>query len=52
MVLTDSPDTVKQTAVTDGQLRGRSDGVRVGVFMPAIEYYASLPNPQSVLRTC
>ena len=36
------PDTVVKTATEDGQFRGRIDGVRVDVFVPAIDYYASL----------
>ena len=36
------PDTVLRTATQDGQFRGRIDGVRVDVFVPAIDYYASL----------
>ena len=38
----DNPATVEQTAADDGQFRGRIENVRVDVFMPAIEYYASL----------
>ncbi len=36
------PETVVRTATEDGQFRGRIDGVRVDVFVPAIDYYASL----------
>lgn len=36
------PDTVLRTATEDGQFRGRIDGLRVDIFVPAIEYYASL----------
>lgn len=38
----DDPDQVETTAKVDGQFRGRIDGVRVDVFVPAIDYYASL----------
>jgi hypothetical protein len=38
----DSPDTLRRSALEDGQFRGRIDGVRVDVFVPAIEFYASL----------
>ena len=38
----DRPDTVLRTATQDGQFRGRIDGLRVDVFVPAIDYYASL----------
>ena len=36
------PETVLRTATEDGQFRGRIDGLRVDVFVPAIAYYASL----------
>ena len=36
------PDTVLRTATEDGQFRGRIDGLRVDVFVPAFDYYASL----------
>lgn len=38
----DDPARFQETAQTDGQFRGRIDGVRVDVFVPAIDYYASL----------
>ena len=38
----DSPDTLRRSALEDGQFRGRIDDVRVDVFVPAIEFYASL----------
>jgi predicted nucleotidyltransferase len=38
----DNPATVERTVTDDGQFRGRIENVRVDVFMPAIEYYASL----------
>lgn len=38
----DDPDQLETTAKVDGQFRGRIDGVRVDVFVPAIDYYASL----------
>jgi hypothetical protein len=38
----DDPDQVETTATVDGQFRGRIDGIRVDVFGPAIDYYASL----------
>lgn len=38
----DDPNTLHQTAVQDGQFRGRVAGIRVDVFVPAIEFYASL----------
>ena len=36
------PETVLRTATEDGQFRGRIDGLRVDVFVPAFDYYASL----------
>ena len=36
------PETVLRTATQDGQFRGRIDGLRVDVFVPAFDYYASL----------
>ena len=38
----DRPETVLRTATEEGQFRGRVDGQRVDVFVPAIDYYASL----------
>jgi hypothetical protein len=38
----DTPETVMQTAQQDGQFRGRIDGVRVDVFVPAIPFYAEM----------
>ena len=38
----DTPETVAQSAQQDGQFRGRIDGVRVDVFVPAIPFYAEM----------
>ena len=38
----DNPERLEQTATTDGQFRGKLSGIRVDVFVPAIEFYASL----------
>lgn len=38
----DDPTTLRRTATEDGQFRGRVSGVRVDVFVPAIQFYASL----------
>jgi len=38
----DSPETVTRTAIEDGQFRGRIEGVRVDVFVPAIPFYAEM----------
>jgi hypothetical protein len=38
----DSPETVTRTALEDGQFRGRVDGIRVDVFVPAIPFYAEM----------
>ncbi|MGE0623787.1 MAG: hypothetical protein AB7I04_08785 [Pseudomonadales bacterium] len=46
----DNPATVAQTAADDGQFRGRIEGIRVDVFMPAIEYYASLTDRKREVR--
>jgi hypothetical protein len=40
----DTPETVTQTAQQDGQFRGRIDGIRVDVFVPAIPFYAEMAN--------
>lgn len=40
----DSPLTVAKTAIEEGQFRGRVDGLRVDVFVPAIAYYAEMAN--------
>ena len=36
------PQSARQQAIAEGQFRGRIDRMRVDVFVPAIEYYASL----------
>jgi hypothetical protein len=36
------PDALQRHAETDGQFRGRASGLRVDVFVPAIDYYAEL----------
>ena len=38
----DSPATVAASAAQDGQFRGRVAGIRVDVFVPAIQLYADL----------
>ena len=38
----DNPSTLHRTAADDGQFRGRLDGMRVDVFVPAIDLYAAL----------
>jgi hypothetical protein len=38
----DDPTTLERTAIEDGPFRGRISGVRVAVFVPAIEFYASV----------
>lgn len=38
----DDPTNLERTAIEYGQFRGRISGVRVDVFVPAIEFYASL----------
>lgn len=38
----DNLSTLNQTARDDGQFRGRLNGMRIDVFVPAIELYASL----------
>lgn len=38
----DDPSRVEHSATTDGQFRGRVEHVRVDVFTPAIEFYATL----------
>ena len=38
----DDPSAVERTAVEDGQFRGRIHGMRVDVFVPALDLYASL----------
>ncbi|MDG2305673.1 MAG: hypothetical protein P8R42_13725 [Candidatus Binatia bacterium] len=37
-----SAPTIERQATTDGQFRGYVDGLRVDVFVPAINYYAEL----------
>ena len=46
----DRPDTVEKTAVNDGQFRGRIEGIRVDVFVPAIAYYASLADRKRTVQ--
>ncbi len=36
------PDTARLQAQTDGQFRGRISNMRLDIFVPAIDYYASL----------
>lgn len=38
----DDRSTLHRTATDDGQFRGRVDGMRVDVFVPAIDFYAAL----------
>ena len=38
----DNPESLEQTATEDGQFRGKLAGIRVDVFVPAIEFYGSL----------
>lgn len=38
----DAPSEVERTAVEEGQFRGRIRGMRVDVFVPANDVYASL----------
>ncbi len=38
----DTPETIERTASEDGQFRGRIEGIRVDVFVPAIPFYAEM----------
>jgi hypothetical protein len=45
------PEALNARASRDGQFRGHCEGMRVDVFVPAIDYYAELERRRRVVQT-